>query len=795
MAKVKQLQLNNEDIYPVTHESAVVDSNGTNLTSKLSKMSQLSVNFAKGDTVEESLEWLDNNGDKTLIYVLPDGYVYSYMETYEKSGENVLPNLEPLPGITKTANGLYYGLYATSSSPFYSADENCTITGMIPYTKDNHPTIYIKGVHWDSTSSHSRILIMKTNGVAYSTWTLTNTDLLTRFNLVALGDNYYKLESNESFWELESTNNVFSSLVFSFDVTGGSEDIIVSYTPIDKTVPNFTNQIPNSTGTSGTIYNGIGYKTDTYISGGADGTRTGVVATGFIPIGTGSSMTALGEQVIRIEGAKLTEVSNTRFHFYDSEKTYINSVILGTDWANNSFVSGISVPHEVDANGYITYLDVTQYTAQRQSNGTGTTAFVRICGAGIDSNTIVTVNEEITYTTVEDKVVYKWENTGHAFVPADYEDKIVSLEANVEGIEQEIIKIKNNTNTPTSGDAIPLNVVDEVSNLVNRALLRADGNILRFLIYSDVHHTNEYSDVLGGTKELGQAIGEVVNQIGVDFVSGLGDYCWAAYANTTETVKEQIKQFNRFVYPYVKGEQILNCEGNHDDAVYSIIDNDGDGKTSSAEKLSLAETYSLIYSKNKNVIYDVDHYIDGYCYKDFEHLKVRVICLNSEQGTGDGGVIESYQLNWFKDVALNMTGKTDWQVITLAHHPLSYGTTSLKSAVEIVDSFINNGGKYIGHFHGHAHAYSVVKMQKYVNGSYVDINAWEICIPNACYSRNNQYKGNSNERLVRYSTETTYNKSNMDGKRTSFNIITVDLDNKIIYADYYGVGIDRQISY
>ena len=35
MAKVKQLTINNEEIYPLTHESAVVDNNGVNLSSKI----------------------------------------------------------------------------------------------------------------------------------------------------------------------------------------------------------------------------------------------------------------------------------------------------------------------------------------------------------------------------------------------------------------------------------------------------------------------------------------------------------------------------------------------------------------------------------------------------------------------------------------------------------------------------------------------------------------------------------------------------------------------------------------
>lgn len=43
-------------------------------------------------------------------------------------------------------------------------------------------------------------------------------------------------------------------------------------------------------------------------------------------------------------------------------------------------------------------------------------------------NLIVTVNEGITETTIPGGVAYKWASTGHAFVPADYEDRIIAVE-------------------------------------------------------------------------------------------------------------------------------------------------------------------------------------------------------------------------------------------------------------------------------------------------------------------------------------------------------------------------------
>lgn len=576
------------------------------------------------------------------------------------------------------------------------------------------------------------------------------------------------------------------------------------------TVANFTNQLPISKDASGNIYNGVGYKTDTYLSSGNEGARAGVNLTGFIPIGN----------IVYLKNVEaLTTNSNVRISFYDSSKT-TQGTRSATQWTSSPVISA-----ETDTNGYVTKLDLaTARSFYKTNSGGKDVAFFRLCAPGIDGDSIIAVDQEITYTTTQGGTVYEWKNTGRAFVPADYEDRIVELETENEKLktslasaEQRIGDLENaESPSTTESETVPQAVIDGVSTLVNKSLSRADGNVIRFPISSDAHLNLDNELNIKAIKEFGKAQGEIIKLIGVDFISSLGDNSWASYANTTETVREQLKQYNRYTKPYIKGEQELNCEGNHDDANYSTVDNDGDGVTSSTEKLSLAETFSLIYAKNKDVVFDTDHYIDGYCYKDFEHLKTRVICLNTEQGNSEGGVVEGYQLKWFSEVALNMTGKTDWNVITLAHHPLDYPSNTLfKDCVNIVDAFINGSNfsytttngtsisidysdkncQYVGHFHGHAHAFSVVKMQKYVNSSYVDINAYEICIPNACYTRSNQYLGNTSERIARYCTNTTYNKSDVDGQRTSFNLVTIDLDNKIIYADNYGAGIDRQVSY
>ena len=61
--------------------------------------------------------------------------------------------------------------------------------------------------------------------------------------------------------------------------------------------------------------------------------------------------------------------------------------------------------------------------------------YIRIVGelTGKKEDVVITVNQEIKE---EVEITYKWTNTGHAFVPADYEARILALEAKVAALEK-----------------------------------------------------------------------------------------------------------------------------------------------------------------------------------------------------------------------------------------------------------------------------------------------------------------------------------------------------------------------
>ena len=200
-----------------------------------------------------------------------------------------------------------------------------------------------------------------------------------------------------------------SGATYNWDKSSGTltlsnptNNVGISITAVEVVLP-YINQIPISTDANGVIYgedyNGDGtndgYKKNTYFSEKTEGTRTGVNATGFIPFGTGSSPSALGEWVVRFANTELTVVGNSRINLYKTDKSYMCQ-LLATKMGDGVYVSGVNIPYETDANGYITSVDLTQLTANRsQVANVGETGYIRVCGAGIDGDSIITVNELI----------------------------------------------------------------------------------------------------------------------------------------------------------------------------------------------------------------------------------------------------------------------------------------------------------------------------------------------------------------------------------------------------------------
>ena len=195
-------------------------------------------------------------------------------------------------------------------------------------------------------------------------------------------------------------------------------------TEVTEEVITYTNQLPLAKDADGNLYNGgQGWKTNTRLSSsGAESTSsaTGMEATGFIPFKKGD--------IIRFSGIIMNanSTNNQRCYFiqYDANKTKLKDMIV------SAFNTAISSGHVlVDDDGNILQIN-TDMIGDENSSAIypiySNAAFFRISADEINADSIITINEEIKPTIVTTKT-QAWANTGHAFVPADYEGRIVVI--------------------------------------------------------------------------------------------------------------------------------------------------------------------------------------------------------------------------------------------------------------------------------------------------------------------------------------------------------------------------------
>ena len=169
--------------------------------------------------------------------------------------------------------------------------------------------------------------------------------------------------------------------------------------------PLFKNWLPLAIDSDGSIFNGVGYK-DGYrlnTAGAVIQDTSGTVSvTGFIPCKLGD--------IVRIKGA--TKGASNYISQYKSDFTKYGNQYY---WTNLTEQSDGTFVFDTNAVG----------TFQT------TTAYVRF-SFGTFNNAIITVNEEIVYS--ESTTTYQWANTGHAFIPTDYESRILALEEKIKNL-------------------------------------------------------------------------------------------------------------------------------------------------------------------------------------------------------------------------------------------------------------------------------------------------------------------------------------------------------------------------
>lgn len=396
--------------------------------------------------------------------------------------------------------------------------------------------------------------------------------------------------------------------------------------------------------------------------------------------------------------------------------------------------------------------------------------------------------EKATQGTTE----MKWTNTGHAFVPADYEDRIIDL-------EKDIVDLKKTT---TNSNETPYYVIEEAEAVADKVISVRNAYSFVFGAVSDTHTTGSDTSATS-VLHAGMGIDAVNGLTQLDLVANFGDVM-VGYLD--DTYKEGFKHVKSAFNSVSKAVPYIQLQGNHDQI-----------STDTTEEAQ-QKYFAYIGANNVGTVTDWTNRFRNYGYRDFDDQKMRVIYLNTTdvseaENTKDVG-ISAEQYSWFINTALDFSNKDDaenWGFIVCSHHPLNWyyldnlltvlnAYKSKTSGSITADSksvsydFTNATAELIAHFHGHLHNFRAETL-----GSN---NVTTITIPNACFDRNNEYGTHSDSEVRNLygdvgsnGNQRQFNKIENTAEDTAFNIIVVDRQNRKIHCFNYGAGIDREIGY
>lgn len=152
----------------------------------------------------------------------------------------------------------------------------------------------------------------------------------------------------------------------------------------------YTNLVPLSTDTDGSIFNGVGYKENVRLSssgGISSSAQAGSVTTGFIPWGGDTD-------ILRMKGVEWVHENGYHYYvnFYNSSKGFLDYISANAQ-SGGDFDHILTVTRE---NGVTTFVWNTDYgTSNTLLQHVRAAKYIRITAKGNGADMIVTINEEI----------------------------------------------------------------------------------------------------------------------------------------------------------------------------------------------------------------------------------------------------------------------------------------------------------------------------------------------------------------------------------------------------------------
>jgi hypothetical protein len=193
------------------------------------------------------------------------------------------------------------------------------------------------------------------------------------------------------------------------------------------------NLVPTSVDTDGSVFNGKGYKDDSRLN------SSGVVTTQATSTATGFMAAKKGDK-FRITGVYFGHSATSAVYGYVS--TYNASKAKLVSASYDAIVSSPStypfVISPIKTTGRVTPSDVTEIDF---ANGSADLAFVRFSAAladGVSNVNPLSGSSLVVQKWIEGgtEITEGWHNTGHAFVPADYEADILANTASIAELQE-----------------------------------------------------------------------------------------------------------------------------------------------------------------------------------------------------------------------------------------------------------------------------------------------------------------------------------------------------------------------
>lgn len=389
----------------------------------------------------------------------------------------------------------------------------------------------------------------------------------------------------------------------------------------------YINHLKNAVDASGEPYNGgQGWKADTRLnSSGVETAATGIEVTGFIPFQKGD---VLRFENMKISGSVLPNTSQY-IVFYNSAKTKLKHFYTHNIHDLESQAGYLIL----DDDGYWHSYNTANLAVTDTTVDWSDVAYFRISAEEITDASAIIINEE----KESGEAAYGWGNTGHAFVPADYEDRIIALE---EGQKQ--LAAAEDPELPAYWQSH----CEEKAAAIQTAMEAAGRNKSAFLWYTDTHWAY-------GSKNAPLLLKYFQRHTAMNKVNFGGDIV-DTYAVSTEECMDGLRQWRLAVGELKNHHSVL---GNHDDDI--------------TELATAKQRYGFLMAAEED--FQVVRGGDFYYYIDDPNEKTRYLYLDTSMCTSLAAPGDQEALN-FTVNALASTPKA-WHVVVISHIWFLYSST------------------------------------------------------------------------------------------------------------------------